>query len=311
MLPYKLIGIAKEAPLVLVGLGNMGKAMLRGWLKNGVEGDSIRVVTPRIEVARDEFPEIPTTNILPHPDEMDDNAGAIVLAVKPQKMDEVAPGYIKFARKSPEKKPVYLSIAAGKKLGYFEDIYGRDVPIVRCMPNTPCAIGYGISGMISNAIAESHHQELCTSLMSGMGQVLWLDKEQEDLMNVITGISGSGPAFFFHYVECIYQAGVKNGLHPEAALLMANSTVIGSAMLLAKMIKDNGGKDNVHNLLATQLRQQVTSPNGTTYAGLTRLMDQDRGLQTVLDETIERAIERSRELGNPPQDKPPADDPRD
>ncbi|MDA5193908.1 pyrroline-5-carboxylate reductase [Govanella unica] len=291
--------ISKKKPLVLVGLGNMGKSMLRGWLKNGVDSQAIRIVTPHPEMEYMDFSGIPSSHFMTDPKNMDDNASAIVLAVKPQNMDIVAPQYIKFAHN----KSIFLSIAAGKSLSYFENIYGTDVPIIRCMPNTPGAIGHGISGMIANEVANMEHQNLCTSLMSGLGDVLWFDKEKEDQMNIVTGISGSGPAFIYHYLECIYQTGLKNGLEPDTAMQLANKTVIGSIMLLSKKIEESGGVDNANNLWSTQLREQVTSPNGTTFAGLQKLMNPDSGLQPLMDETIRLAIERSRELNSAPQNK--------
>ncbi len=164
------------------------------------------------------------------------------------------------------------------------------------MPNTPAAIGYGMSAMIGNDYVTSSYKRVCDELIQSVGQVVWLEPGNEDQMNAITAISGSGPAYLFYFVECLYQAGLDQGLSPAVALQLANATAIGAMRYMESQILSKGG-DSASNMISSQLRQDVTSPNGTTFAGLSALANERTGLQSLLHETVLRATKRSRELG--------------
>jgi pyrroline-5-carboxylate reductase len=202
---------------------------------------------------------------------------AIVFAVKPQAMAAVLPAYEQLAGSG-----VVLSIAAGTAIARFEAAFGDTTPIVRAMPNTPAAIGRGVTALVANPRASAAQRELCTELMAAVGQVLWIDDEEH--MHAITALSGSGPAYVFYLIEVMAKAAVRSGLPEALAWPMARATVAGSAALAASSEQT-----------VEALRQQVTSPHGTTEAALEVLMAPD-GIQPLLERAVAAAAQRSREL---------------
>jgi pyrroline-5-carboxylate reductase len=176
-----------------------------------------------------------------------------------------------------------ISVAAGTPLARFEDAFGAGTPIVRAMPNTPAAVGGGITAIVGNAAATAAHLDLAEELLSAVGQVVRLDSE--DQMDAVTAVSGSGPAYVFHMIEALAAAGQAEGLAPDLALQLARATVAGAGALA-----DASGED------PAQLRRNVTSPNGTTQAGLEVLMDGQAGLPPLMRRTVAAAAARSREL---------------
>ena len=265
-------------PLLLVGCGKMGGALLAGWTAKGLPPADTYVVEPEAGLrtqARDrhgvaafaEPRELPT-GLRPR---------AIVFAVKPQAMAAVLPAYEQLAGSG-----VVLSIAAGTAIARFEAAFGADTPIVRAMPNTPAAIGQGVTALVANARVSAAQRELCSELMAAVGQVLWIDDEEH--MHAITALSGSGPAYVFYLIEVMAKAAVRSGLPEALAWPMARATVAGSAALAAS------SEETVETL-----RQQVTSPHGTTQAALEVLMAED-GMQPLLERAVAAAAQRSREL---------------
>ena len=264
--------------ILLVGSGNMGFAMLEGWLK--ARGDlEFHVVEPE-EPLRRRSAEAGATvwasaDALP--------AGfdpvLIFLAVKPQVMDKVAPAYAGFAGGA----ATFVSVAAGVTIESLADYLPGATPIIRTMPNTPAAIGRGMMVSFANSHVADKARALTEGLLQSSGVTAWI--EDEDLMDAVTAISGSGPAYVFHFIECLTAAGIKLGLPDDLALMMAKQTVMGSGQLASESPTP-----------PAILRQQVTSPGGTTAAALEVFMA-NRALETLVEQAATAARDRGAELG--------------
>lgn len=266
--------------LVLAGCGNMGYAMLAGWLKSGkLHPSAVFVVEPNADLRN----RAATLGCGAAADASDIAADAVpdlvVIAVKPQVIRDVTAGYKRFG----DGRTTFVSIAAGTPVATFEAILGNRAPIVRCMPNTPAAIGKGMMVVFSNKLVLDETKRFVADLLSASGQVATI--EDEGLMDAVTAVSGSGPAYIFHFIEALTVAAEKAGLPTATAKLLAMQTVYGAASLAAESGEEPG-----------VLRQQVTSPNGTTAAALGVLMGEDR-LTNLLTEAVEAARLRSIELG--------------
>lgn len=266
------------ASLVLVGCGKMGGALLEGWLAQGLEPAGILVVEPHAGAAGPAVSRgvgvVPSVEVLP----ADARPDVVVFAVKPQTMDNVVPGYAVFA----PARPVFLSIAAGKTLGYFERHLGAGAAVVRAMPNTPAAVRRGITVACANRPVSEAQRRLCHDLLSAVGEVAWTEDEKH--LDAVTALSGGGPAYVFLLVESLAEAGVAAGLPADLAARLARATVAGSGELL-----------HCSSEPPAVLRQNVTSPGGTTAEALKVLMGPD-GWQPLLDRAIAAATGRSREL---------------
>ncbi|MEL6681909.1 MAG: pyrroline-5-carboxylate reductase [Pseudomonadota bacterium] len=260
--------------LVLLGCGKMGSAMLEGWLKGGLPATSVWVIDPKPSSWLQEQ-GVTIGGDLPK-----DPAIAII-AVKPQMMAEALPNVSALGNGD----TLVISIAAGTPIQTFKDMLGAKTPIIRAMPNTPAAIGRGITALIGNAQAQAHHLEMAETLLSAIGQTVRLD--DEDQMDAVTAVSGSGPAYVFHLIETMAAAGIDQGLSPELAMKLAKATV-GGAGMLAEDAEDS----------PEQLRVNVTSPNGTTQAALEVLMDEATGFPPLLKHAVSAAAARSKELAN-------------
>lgn len=266
-------------PILLVGGGKMGGAMLEGWLARGVAGNFVAVIEPDSARAT----AIATVQkVAVHADAQEVDArfepAVVVLAVKPQIMDSVVSSYRRFARPG----CVFLSIAAGKTIAGFERALGADAAIVRSMPNTPAAIGRGMTVACANPCVSAAQRDLCDKLLTAVGDVAWI--EDEALLDAVTAVSGSGPAYVFLLAESMAEAGVAAGLPRALAERLARATVAGAGELLHRSPEP-----------ANVLRQNVTSPAGTTAAALAVLMG-PQGWQAILTKAIAAAAERSREL---------------
>jgi pyrroline-5-carboxylate reductase len=266
--------MTRSESILLVGCGKMGSALMDGWIGQGTPPDAIYVVDPM-------QPELPNgvaggAAFEDIPDGFD--ATVVVLAVKPQVMDAVLAPYPALVRPG----TVFLSIAAGRTIASFEAVLGADARIVRAMPNTPAAVGRGVTVLAGNDHVTDDQRNACEALMTAVGKVAWV--EDEGLIDAVTGVSGSGPAYVFHLVEAMAAAGVAAGLSPALAMQLARETVAGSGELLAQSDEP-----------AATLRENVTSPGGTTAAALDILMSDD-GLTALMTRAIARATERSREL---------------
>jgi pyrroline-5-carboxylate reductase len=265
-------------PLILVGGGKMGGAMLEGWLERGLEAAQVHVVDPTPE-ARDALAARGVHTSADAAALAGDLApGVIVLAVKPQVMDAVVPAYARFAAAG----TVFLSIAAGKTIGYFENHLGADAKVVRAMPNTPAAVQRGITVACGNAHVGEAEKSLCLDLLRAVGEAEWVD--DEGLIDAVTALSGGGPAYVFLLAEVMAKAGAANGLPADLAERLARVTVAGAGELLHQSDEP-----------AAQLRQNVTSTGGTTAEALKVLMADD-GWQPLMDRAIAAATRRSKEL---------------
>jgi pyrroline-5-carboxylate reductase len=268
-----------DKKLVLVGCGNMGFAMLSGWLKAGRLGPGEVLVVEPGEALRRRVLDLKVEAVADVAGLPDALAPELVLfAVKPQVIRSVVPGYRRFAATG----ATFVSIAAGTRIALFEELLGENAPIMRCMPNTPAAVGKGMMVLVSNGRVEPAVDAFIEALMSTSGRVARIDSE--DLMDAVTAVSGSGPAYIFHFIECLSAAAEKAGLPAETARLLAMQTVYGAASLAAESGEEPG-----------RLREQVTSPNGTTAAALGVLMGENR-LRDLVTEAVEAAKKRSVEL---------------
>jgi len=252
----------------------MGSAMLAGWRERGL-GASF-AVDPAPDAARNAGSDLTVVSSLASVPAAFKPA-AVVLAVKPQSAADALPGYAKFADSA-----VFLSIMAGRTISGIQGLLGGSAAIVRAMPNTPAAVRQGITVATPSTSVTSGQRALCESLLRAIGLVEWV--EQEGLLDPVTAVSGSGPAYVFLLAELMERAAIEQGIAPELARVLARQTVSGSGALLAASSET-----------AAELRKAVTSPGGTTEAALKVLMAQD-ALPKAFGEAIAAATRRSREL---------------
>lgn len=259
--------------IVLLGCGKMGSALLRGWLLSGLAPQAIHVAEPApTDWLRDTGVKL--NGPLPA------SPAVALVAVKPQMMGQALPAMAALGGGS----TLIISIAAGTPLRAFETAFGNGTPVIRAMPNTPAAIGRGITAVIGNGQVTSDHKALAEALLSSVGEVVHLGTE--DQMDAVTAVSGSGPAYVFHLIEVLAAAAEAEGLPSDLALRLARATVAGAGALAQETSGD-----------PAQLRRDVTSPNGTTQAGLEVLMDAASGLNPLIRRTVRAAAARSMELG--------------
>ena len=263
-------------PVVLVGAGKMGAAMLDGWVARGIDPAKVAVIEPQpsLQVARY------GSNGLKINPQGSLQAAVIIIAVKPQAASDVMPSLARFITPS----TVAVSIMAGKTLKFLQDGFPAGTAIVRCMPNTPAAIGRGITVAVPNAAVTPAQREAASLLLAAAGAVEWIS--DETLMDAVTAVSGSGPAYVFLLAEELAKAGVAAGLPAALAEKLASVTVAGSGELL-----------HLSNEEAATLRKNVTSPGGTTAAALEVLMASD-GLDPLMKKAVAAATKRSTELGS-------------
>ncbi len=271
--------LSLAGPLLLVGAGKMGGALLEGWLRQGLDPAAVFIQDPALPpgvaalaarhgIAAGFAPNLPAA------------PSVIVLAVKPDLTKKLLP----------ELKPligertVVLSIAAGRTLQSLALHLPPGTPIVRAMPNTAASVGRSITIACANGSVTREQALECTMLLEAVGEVMWID--DESLMDAVTAVSGSGPAYVFLLAECLAEAGRAAGLEPELARRLARATVEGAGELLHRS-----------DLSPAELREKVTSPKGTTAAALEALMGKD-GLQDLLTRAVEAAAKRSRELSS-------------
>ncbi|MFV0512902.1 MAG: pyrroline-5-carboxylate reductase [Jhaorihella sp.] len=258
--------------LLLLGCGKMGSAMLGGWLAGGLPPGSVWVIDP------DPSDWVKAQGV--HVNAPLPESPAIVLvAVKPQMMGAALPVLKKLGGGG----TLFVSVAAGTPISAFEAVLGAATPVVRAMPNTPAAIGRGITALIGNGAAGGAELALAETLLAVVGQTVRLESEAQ--MDAVTGVSGSGPAYVFHLIETLASAGEAQGLAPDLAMRLARATVAGAGALAEASEEDPG-----------QLRRNVTSPNGTTQAALEVLMDENSGFPALLKRAVAAATARAGEL---------------
>jgi pyrroline-5-carboxylate reductase len=272
---------AKAGTLILVGCGQMGSAMLRGWLARGAAERFIVVEPAGAQAALAEASGIGAVGWHRAADELPSGLlpDAVVFAVKPQLIDAVVPAYRRWVRP----QTLFLSIAAGTTIAGLARHLG-EAAIVRSMPNTPAAIGRAITVACPNPRVSATQRELCDALLAAIGESTWV--EDEALMDAVTAVSGSGPAYVFLLIEALAEAGARVGLPGDLALNLARATVAGAGEL-ARLSAETPAK----------LRENVTSPGGTTRAALDILMAEN-GLAPLLDRAVAAATARSRELAS-------------
>jgi pyrroline-5-carboxylate reductase len=260
--------------LVLLGCGKMGSAMLQGWLAGGLPASAVWVLDP---MPSDWLQSLDGLNLNA---ELPSEPAIVLIAVKPQMMGEALPRLRPIATGN----TLFLTVAAGTPIAAYEDVLGMGCKLIRAMPNTPAAIGKGITALIGNANADETSMVLAETLLSAVGQTVRLQNEAQ--MDGVTAVSGSGPAYVFHLIETLAAAGTKQGLSAELSMQLAKATVAGAGALAEQATED-----------PTQLRINVTSPAGTTAAALQVLMDEKTGFPALLDSAVAAAANRSRELG--------------
>ncbi len=258
--------------LALLGCGKMGAAMLQGWLAGGLPPGSVWVQDPQ-----------PSDWVMAQGVHVNEGLPATcaiaLIAVKPQMMTEALPSL----KAMGGGETLFVSVAAGTPISYFQEVLGASSPVIRAMPNTPAAIGQGITALVGNDKATVAHMALAEALLSAVGQTVRLESEAQ--MDAVTGVSGSGPAYVFHLIETLAAAGTAQGLPAELAMKLAKATVAGAGALAQADDAD-----------PSQLRINVTSPNGTTQAALEVLMDPGSGFPDLLTRAVAAATNRSKEL---------------
>jgi pyrroline-5-carboxylate reductase len=256
--------------LVLLGCGKMGSAMLQGWLAQGVEPGSVWVVEPHPTDWLTATGVHLNAALPPSP-------SIALIAVKPQMMGAALPTLQSYGGGG----TLILTVAAGTTIATYEQVLGAGSRIVRAMPNTPASVGRGITAICGNAQATEADLTRAETLLRAVGQVVRLEGEHE--MDAVTAVSGSGPGYVFHFIEALAAAGVAEGLPEALAMTLARATVAGSGEL-AHLSEES----------AAQLRINVTSPAGTTAAGLAVLMPE---LTPLMTRAVKAAADRGRELG--------------
>ena len=263
-----------SARLVIVGGGRMGEALLAGLLAAEWAGAAELAVAEKAESRRRQLEErFPGVDV---------GAQAVpgegaVIAVKPEDVEAACRGVAEVGAER------VLSIAAGVRLGHLESWLGPDVPVVRAMPNTPALVGAGAAAIAAGTAASDDDLAWAEGVLAAVGAVV---RVPERLLDAVTGLSGSGPAYVFLVAEALIEAGVHAGLPRDVSTTLAVQTLVGSARLLA----ETGETPEA-------LRAAVTSPGGTTAAGLRAL--EDRGVRAALLAAVHAATERSRALGQP------------
>jgi pyrroline-5-carboxylate reductase len=260
--------------IVLAGAGKMGGAMLTGWLARGLDAKRVVVIEPQ-PVSEISALTAKGIRLNPSPEEIG-AAATLVVALKPQTFREAGATLKSFAAPT----TLIVSIMAGATIAAIEQVCGGSV--VRAMPNTPAAIGRGITVAVAAKNVSAAQRAIADALLRATGSVEWVDDEK--LMDAVTAVSGSGPAYIFLLAEELARAGVEAGLPPDLATKLARETVAGSGELLHRS-----------ELASATLRQNVTSPGGTTAAALEVLMGPD-GMQSLLTRAVAAATRRSKEL---------------
>jgi pyrroline-5-carboxylate reductase len=256
--------------IALIGCGKMGHALLDGWVKSDIK--SIIVIEPSSIKGAPK-----SVRVLKKPGRELKNCDVIILAVKPQIMNNVC----KALKPHLAKDALILSIAAGRSINGFKKLFGASQPIIRAMPNLPASIGKGISVAVASSNVKPAQKKIAAQLLAAAGQVEWV--KDEKLMDAVTAVSGSGPAYVFYLIETLAKSGEKAGLGKALSMTLARQTVIGSAALADADKTD-----------AATLRKNVTSPGGTTAAALEILMNGE--MQKIFDRAIDAAKKRSQKL---------------
>jgi pyrroline-5-carboxylate reductase len=269
--------LTDSAPVALIGAGKMGSSILESWLSVGVKRDSIVVVEPKPVQSLIDTTRREGITLCTHVRDLKP-VSVLFLAIKPQEADSA----LKYFRHFVGNNTLVISIMAGKTLGFISSKLERRAAIVRAMPNITATVGMSATAAVANDLVNERHKKLAFLLLRTAGSVQWI--KEEGLMDAVTALSGSGPAYVFLLAEALARAGIAAGLSPDLATKLARETVAGSGELLHRSELDSA-----------TLRQNVTSPGGTTAAALEVLMGPD-GMQSLLTRAVAAATKRSREL---------------
>lgn len=268
-----------QAMIGFIGAGNMGRSLAGGLLKSGWDRQRL-VLADAVPEQRQVVGNLLGLTVYADNNEVADRADVLVLATKPQQMRAVCKGLAPAVQR---RKPLIVSIAAGVRINNIENWLGGNLPIVRVMPNTPALVNSGASGLFANPRASDRQRELAESILRTVGVTIWLSSE--DQLDAVTGVSGSGPAYFFLAMEALEQAAVEQGLNAATARLLAVETAFGAA----KMALESGTDP-------AELRRNVTSPGGTTERAIAEF--QDGGFERLFKQAVAAATARSRELAD-------------
>lgn len=268
--------------ILLVGCGKMGEALLKGIHPKLFSPEQIIVLEKDPELGYDinrrygiKIVGGAENNKIPSNFKID----TVLFAIKPQDAESLIPNFAKIT----DTETLFLSIIAGKTTSFYEKHLGKERYIVRTMPNLPALVGQGVTALYANVNCTSIHKKRAEDLFNAVGETFWA--KDEKTMDLVTAVSGSGPAYVFYFIESLYEAGRELGLSEEIAMSLAKSTVVGSSDLAKNSDKS-----------ISQLREQVTSPNGTTDAALKILMDEHTGLKPLIQRTVKAAERRAKEL---------------
>lgn len=266
-----------ESHIAFLGAGNMASAMINGLLKTGFSPQQLRAADPN-EKALEGLRALGIMQLSTSPEHVCDGAALIVAAVKPQIMSEA----LSPLKNRLDPDTALLSIAAGISIASLQRHIGDSTPVIRCMPNTPAMVGRGASALYASTSATETQRQLATAVTDSVGLTFWVSEEV--LLDAVTAVSGSGPAYFFALIEAVAQAGVQLGLEPETALALTLQTALGAAELAHRSDVD----------VAT-LRENVTSPGGTTEQALLALKAGQ--FDAIVSGAVRRCAERAQTLG--------------
>lgn len=259
-----------------IGLGNMAKAMLGGMLAKGIAGKEDIIGSDKMKAAMDAAKEAYGITVTADNKEVAAQADVLILAVKPQFLGEA----ISEMKEAVKEDTLIISIAAGKTISQIEELFGKEIKLVRVMPNTPALVGEGCSGVCRNSRVSDEEMEICMKLLRSFGTA---DEVSEKLMDAVTGVSGSSPAFVFMFIEAMADGAVAAGMPRTQAYAFAAQSVMGSAKLVLETGKHPG-----------ELKDMVCSPAGTTIAGVRVL--EEKGLRAAVMDAVIEAAEKSRNM---------------
>jgi pyrroline-5-carboxylate reductase len=268
-----------RSTIAFIGAGNMGRSLAGGLLKSGWDRDRLIMTDPAPE-QRQAVERLFQVTVYADNAEAAAAADVLVLAVKPQVLRAVCEPLASIAQ---QKKPLIVSIAAGVRIEPMERWLGGAVPLVRVMPNTPALVGSGASALFANPRVSKAQRDLAESILRTVGITVWLPKE--DLLDVVTALSGSGPAYFFLVMEALERAAIAQGLESSIARLLTLETAFGAA----KMALEGGTEPD-------ELRRRVTSPGGTTERGIAVL--REGAIEQLFADAVAAATQRARELAD-------------
>ena len=266
-----------NSKIAFIGGGNMARSLIGGLVATGMSNKDISVSEPKADL-REKLTKDFGVNALEENASAVMGANVIVLAVKPQILQEVV---IPLGNSIAETRPLLISVAAGVTSSSIERWVGGDPALIRVMPNTPALIGAGISALYANSNVSDDQRALAEKIMAAVGKTIWI--KEETLMDAVTAVSGSGPAYFFYVMQAIHDAAVREGLDTETARLLSLETALGAARLAVESTEDPGS-----------LQTQVTSPGGTTEAAINVL--KNSGVRDALQKAVSAARARGGEL---------------